>query len=146
MGAKQQNVALELRIAMLQEAANHDPTEQAERSDESHIDLLKQIDVVIAQQKNTTSTLQDTQSKQVELETELGRLADKQLDNGPPYSIRMLDQLRDAIAADKAKRESLENSLLTARETLEQTPWRRIIRLIAHYHEPDGLVISPRQR
>ncbi|TWU42645.1 transposase [Novipirellula artificiosorum] len=92
--AKQQNIASELRIAMLQEAANQEPAVNAERSEESQVDLLKQIDVVIAQQKNTTSTLQDIQSKQIELNTELGRLANKQLGEGPPYSILMLKQLK----------------------------------------------------
>jgi small-conductance mechanosensitive channel len=118
--AKRETVAEELRVAMLQEAENQAPQDDAIKSDESDVDLLKQIEVVIAQQKNATATIQDIQSKQVELETVLGRLADNRLDEGPPYSILMLDQLRDAIAADKTKRESLESSLLAARETLER--------------------------
>ena len=120
METKQEGVAEELRIAMLQEAAKYPSEVTADESEESDVDLLKQIDVVIAQQKSGTETLKEIKGKHVELETELGRLADNQLDDGPPYSILLLDQLRDSIAAGKTKRESLENSLLTARESLDQ--------------------------
>ena len=121
--AKQENVATELRIAMLQEENDQETAVEDTRAnaEESNVDYLKQIEVTIAQQKSATSTLQDLQAKQADLEVELSKLADGKMESEPPYSILVLDQLNDSLNSSKAKRESLEASILAAREAVERS-------------------------
>lgn len=88
--------------------------------DSSDVDFLKLIEVTIAQQKSATTTLQDLQTEKVDLETQLSKLDSRQLEDGPPYPILMLDRLNDAIANSKVQRESIEESLLAAREAVER--------------------------
>ncbi|QDT04813.1 Mechanosensitive channel MscK precursor [Rubripirellula lacrimiformis] len=117
-------VTTELRVALLQQAAEKED-EQRDPSgpdkpaaDESQVDLLKQIDVIMAQQKTATASLQDAKSKQVSLDAELGRVEIEGVDGGPPYSILALDQLQDARNSGEAKSESAEASLLAARDSV----------------------------
>ena len=87
--------------------------------------MLKQVDVIIAQQKSASATLADVDTSVSELKLQLGKLADNRLEENPPYSIMMVDQLRDSIKALKVKSESLQSSLIAARDSVEQS--RRIV-------------------
>lgn len=122
--AKREDVGAELRIALLQEAVENTEANEADKpreqaADESVVDLLKQIDVTIAQQKTATASLQDARSKQDELKTEIQRLENTGVEGGPPYSINILDQYTDAVASGKATRESMDASVLAARDAVE---------------------------
>ncbi|NND97211.1 MAG: mechanosensitive ion channel [Pirellulaceae bacterium] len=120
---KQQQVASQLRVALLQEQAkqttdsNDTDKPTAEATD---VDLLKQKEVTIAQQKTAAATLEDTQTKLAELETEFNKLADNRLDVEPPYSILLLDQLNDSLNLAKARKEASEASLIAARDSVER--------------------------
>lgn len=116
--AKQDFVASELRVAMLQEEDAKEPN-QATESEASEADWLKQIEVILAQQKTATATLEDLKSKQIQMAEDLERIDVQSVDDGPPYSILLLDQLRDSIAGNEVKREAVEGSLLAAREAVE---------------------------
>lgn len=128
-------VAAELRIAMLQEEQSKTETRPDEESDspppsppsetnESNVDLLKQIDVVIAQQKTANSTLQDLQSKKLELEARLNRIDLEGVDEGPPYTILLLDEINDALSAAKGKSEALDATVAAARAGVERAKSR----------------------
>lgn len=120
---KHEEVTSQLRIALLQEQAQKatdDATAAAPKANESEVDLLKQVDVIIAQQKSATATLEDTEANIAELKGQLRELQDNRLDEEPPYSIMMVDQLRDSIKALNVKAESLQASLLAARDSVEQ--------------------------
>lgn len=120
---KSENVATELRVAMLQEKteqAAEDAAEEKPEAETTKVDLLKQIEVTVAQQKAASSKLQDIESKKAELEVELSRLSDGRLNQKPPYSILFLDQLRDSLSSGKARKDALEASLLTARDSVER--------------------------
>ncbi|MCM2370176.1 mechanosensitive ion channel domain-containing protein [Aporhodopirellula aestuarii] len=134
---KSEYVASELRIAMLQEeqakpsGSSDGEPENASNADvaprettQSNVDLLKQIDVVIAQQKTANATLQDLQASTLELEAKLNRLDLEGVEEGPPYSITLLDEIGDALAASKGKRDALEATILAARETVERAKQR----------------------
>lgn len=119
---KQTQVAAKLRVALLQEEAQKsatDPETTPPTASATEVDLLKQLDVIIAQQMAATTTLQDIQSDAAALETELSKLADNKLDQPPPYSIIELDQVRDSIKALGLRQQTLESSILTARDSVE---------------------------
>lgn len=119
---KQTQVAAKLRVALLQEEAQKsatDPETTPPAASATEVDLLKQLDVIIAQQMAATTTLQDIQSDAAALETELSKLADNKLDQPPPYSIIELDQVRDSIKALGLRQQTLESSILTARDSVE---------------------------
>lgn len=120
---RQAAIASQLRIAMLQEEAAESPANLPAANaaaDESEIELLKQIEVTIAQQKTMATSLNDLQTKQTELEQELSRLMTGTVEDGPPFSIILLDQLNDSVASNKAKQEAREGSLIAARESVER--------------------------
>jgi small-conductance mechanosensitive channel len=125
---KHEEVTTQLRVALLQEQAqkaNSDVADTAPKANESEVDLLKQVEVIVAQQQSATATLEDVKAKSDELKLELGKLAENRLEEDPPYSVMMVDQLRDSIKALNIKSESLQASLLAARDGVEQT--RRIV-------------------
>ncbi len=125
---KHAEVTSQLRVALLQEEvqkAKNEAADTSPKADESEVDLLKQVDAIIAQQRSATATLEDVEAKSAELELQLRNLADNRLEEEPPYSVMMLDQLRDSIKALKIKSESLQASLRAARDGVEQT--RRIV-------------------
>ncbi|TWT52556.1 Mechanosensitive channel MscK precursor [Rubripirellula amarantea] len=118
--AKHETISSELRNAIAQKE-NTDVADSSVASGEpSEIDLLKMIEVTIAQQRSATATMQQLQSTKVELETQLSKLSSGKLNEEPPYSILMLDRLNDSIASGKVKRESLEEALLAARGAVER--------------------------
>lgn len=117
--ARQESVASELRVALLQQETQKQDSQISE-TESTEVDWLKQLDVTLAQQKSATATLEDLKLKQIQIDEELGRLSAQSIGEGPPYSILLLDELTDSIASNEAKRESLEGSLLSARETVER--------------------------
>ncbi len=116
---KQKQVAAQLRLAMHQQQATG-TAEQGPKTEDSKVDLLKQIDVIVAQQKSATTSLADLEQKKAELETSLTQLTDRPMEGGPPFSILLLDQLRDDRRDSKTRLETAEASLLTARQAIEQ--------------------------
>lgn len=123
LNEKHAEVTSQLRVALLQEEAQkatEDVATAAPKANESEVDLLKQVDVIIAQQKSATATLEDIEANAAELKLDLGELADNRLDEEPPYSIMLVDQLRDAIKALRIKSESMQASLMAARDGVEQ--------------------------
>ncbi|WP_236617909.1 hypothetical protein [Rhodopirellula europaea] len=98
---KQEEVAAELRVAMLQEkqeaeSAGNDNDQPS--ADSSRVDLLKQIDVVIAQQQSATSSNEDHDAQVASLKQLLTRLADGKIeDKTPPYSIVFQDGLKESV-------------------------------------------------
>lgn len=84
-------------------------------------DSARLIDVIVAQQKNALTALQDLRAKEADLKNQLTRLASGTIDDGPPYSILVLDKLNDAIAASRPQRESLDESQLAARDAVERS-------------------------
>ena len=114
---KQQAISSELQSAIKEEQATGD---QLAGMQTSKIDLLKMIEVAIAQQRAATATLQDLQSKQIALQGEINKLGDGRISEDPPYSILLFDRLTDSIASNKVKRESLEESLLAVRDAVER--------------------------
>ena len=118
--AKQETISSELRTAIAERERGDGGASAKSTSESSEIDLLKIIEVTVAQQRSATTTLQGLESQKVELQTQLSRLSNGTLDDKPPYSILTLDRLNDSIASGKVKRESLEESLLAAREAVER--------------------------
>ncbi|TWU46986.1 mechanosensitive ion channel domain-containing protein [Rubripirellula reticaptiva] len=124
---KQVEVAAELRIAMMQEKLEAEETGEASKlptADASRVDLLKQIDVVIAQQQSATSSSEDHAAQVDALKSTLTRLADGVLDEQPPYSIIFLDGLKESVRNAKTKLASVDASVISARsaaDTAKQT-------------------------
>lgn len=119
---KREEIATELRIAMSQEkveASAVDSQSDEPTADASRVDLLKQIDVVLAQQKSATSSNEDHDAKVAALRTSLGRLESGTLPGGPPFSIVMLDQFKEAVVNDKTRLESAEASVIEARSAAD---------------------------
>ncbi len=120
---KQEEVASQLRVAMLQEQVKKTAAPEsnsAPQAETSNVDLLKQIEVTIAQQKSARAGFEDIQAKQNDLKSQLGKLADNRLDEPPPYSILLVDEIRDSLESSKAKQQAMEASLLSAREVVER--------------------------
>ncbi len=125
---KHEEVTTQLRVALLQEEAQkakNDVADNAPNANESEVDLLKQVEVIVAQQKSATATLEDVEAKTADLKLQLKKLVENGLEEDPPYSVMMVDQLRDSIKALNIKSESLQASLRAARDAVEQT--RRIV-------------------
>ena len=120
---KREIVGEQLRVAMLQERVKDATTEApaTPAADKSQVDVLKQIDATVAQQKTITSTLNDLETKRVELSNALAKLATGQLDQQPPYSILMLDELRETLKNYKAKSETSTDALISSRHSTERT-------------------------
>ncbi|TWU60018.1 Mechanosensitive channel MscK precursor [Rubripirellula tenax] len=119
---KQEEVAAELRIAMLeekQEAAISGSDSAQPTADASRVDLLKQIDVVIAQQQSASSSNEDHDAQVANLKSILTRLADGELDEKPPYSVIFLDGLKESVRNAKTKLLSSESSVVSARSSAE---------------------------
>lgn len=127
---KHADVASELRVAMIQEEAKQaaqtaesenqpDTPPSMPSTDESHVEQLKQIDVIVSQQKAVVAILEDQNAERIRLESDFASLDAKSVGDGPPYSIQLLDQLRDASANDIEKLETLADSLISARDSLE---------------------------
>ncbi|TWT50429.1 Mechanosensitive channel MscK precursor [Rubripirellula amarantea] len=141
---KQVEVATELRIAMLQEeqnAASDGDDSKLPTADASRVDLLKQIDVVIAQQQSATSSSEDHSSQVEALKSTLTRLADGELDSKPPYSIILLDGLKESARNAKSKLASAESSVVSARgaaETAKTTAEERATSLRQLREKADG--------
>ena len=74
------------------------------RANESEVDLLKQAEVIIAQQKAAATTLTDLEANEAKRKSQLGELADNQLAEEPPYSVMLVDQLRDSVKSLKEMR------------------------------------------
>ena len=122
LDAKQAKVATELRIAMLQEEADEgsggdDPKQPT--ADASRVDLLKQIDVVVAQQQSATSSGEDHDAQVAVLKSTLTRLADGKLDQDPPFSIVYLDGLKESVHNSATKLASADSSVVSARSAAE---------------------------
>ena len=83
-------------------------------------EIAKQTEATVALQRAAAATLQDLKAKQSDMELAIHRLDDGKLDNGPPYTILLMDEVVDSLASDTARRESLEESILTAREAVER--------------------------
>ncbi|WP_442505928.1 mechanosensitive ion channel domain-containing protein [Novipirellula sp. SH528] len=100
-----------------------DPTlaEPSLAADVPDVDSGNLIEVTVAQQKNALTVLQDLRAKEEDLKNQLTKLASGSIDDGPPYSILVLDKLNDAIAASKTQRDSLDESQLAARESVERS-------------------------
>ncbi len=119
--AKKEEVESELRVAMMHKEAetSADATGSAKpQANASQIDKLKQIDVIVAQQRSVTASLEDINSKSVELEKKLNTLDSGKLEEQPPYSILLFDQLSDSITNLKSKKEAIAASLMSARDAV----------------------------
>lgn len=127
LAEKQQQVTSKLRVALLQEQADKatEPADAQPEGSESEVDLLKQVDVIIAQQQAATSTLQDIEATEGELKLQLAAVENGDLAERPPYSIMLLDQLRDSIKSLTTKEVLLESSRVAAREAVERA--RRVL-------------------
>lgn len=122
LDAKHEEVATELRIAMLQEeadAVNAGDESKQPTSDASRVDLLKQIDVVVAQQQSATSSGEDYDAQVATLKSTLTRLADGKLEQEPPFSVIYLDGLKESIRNSTTKLASAESSVVSARDAAE---------------------------
>ncbi|WP_160148151.1 mechanosensitive ion channel domain-containing protein [Rubripirellula obstinata] len=82
--------------------------------------LLRLINVTMAHQQSANVVLKDLQTQQTQLQLDLSRLDQGQIDESPPYSILLFDRLTDSITRNEVKRESLEESLLSARGAVER--------------------------
>ena len=119
---KQQANASKLRVAMLQEQAEKATTaEDAQpKANETEVDLLKQVDVILAQRKSAAVTLEDIRASEADAKLQLAAIEEGQVSEEPPYSIMLVDQLRDSNKSLEAKAESLQGSLLAARDAVER--------------------------
>ncbi len=120
---KQEEVAAELRVAMLQEkqeAESSGNDNDQPSADSSRVDLLKQIDVVIAQQQSATSSNEDHDAQVASLKQLLTRLADGKIeDRTPPYSIVYQDGLKESVRNANTRLLSAESSVVSARDAAE---------------------------
>jgi len=120
---KQEEVAAELRVAMLQEkqeAESSGNDNDQPSADSSRVDLLKQIDVVIAQQQSATSSNEDHDAQVASLKQLLTRLADGKIeDRTPPYSIVYQDGLKESVRNANTRLLSAESSVVSARNAAE---------------------------
>jgi small-conductance mechanosensitive channel len=91
-----------------------------EETNPNQLHLLRLINVTMAHQQSANLALKDLQSEQTQLQLDLNRLGQGQIDESPPYSILLFDRLTDAITRNEVKRESLEESLLSARAAVER--------------------------
>ena len=118
---KRDEVASKLRVAMLQEKEKKatEPQNAQPKANESEVDLLKQSEVIIAQQKAAATTLTDIEASEAKLKSQLGELANNQLAEEPPYSITFVDQLRDSVKSLTMKSEAIQASVMTSRDAVE---------------------------
>ena len=108
-------------VAMLQEKEKKatEPQNAQPKANESEVDLLKQAEVIIAQQKAAATTLTDLEASEAKLKSQLGELANNQLAEEPPYSITFVDQLRDSVKSLTTKSEAMQTSIMTSRDAVE---------------------------
>ncbi len=119
--AKQEEVESELRVALMQKEAEKSSDSAANekpQANASQVDKLKQIDVIVAQQQSVVVSLEDINSKSIELEKRLHKLQAGNFDEQPPYSILLLDQLSDSITNLVSKKEAISTSMASAKEAV----------------------------
>lgn len=87
--------------------------------------LFKLIDATVAHQQAANAGLKELLATQTQLKLDLDRIdqgqwVQGQIEQKPPYSILLFDQLTDAIAGNETKHASLEETLLSARTAVER--------------------------
>ncbi len=112
---KQNDVSERLRVALLQEK----PPVAGDKTDDTHVELLKQIEVVVAQQRSAAATLNDLAQDAAELKSALDSLSTTTFDPPPPYSISFLDDLRAEFDVVQSKRETNEASVQASKQASE---------------------------
>ena len=112
---QRKDVAEQLRIAERRldsraQAAAHDPlaTEDAER----HVGVLKQLDVIYAQQESAERRGIEISKKQAKLEHKLADLLELPTDRSEPHSFLLLDRLRSELATELVFADAMDNALM----------------------------------
>ncbi|MCC9600082.1 mechanosensitive ion channel [Stieleria sp. JC731] len=103
-----------------QTAAESD-TNQSASSDAIRSAIESQIDAIVTQQKSAATRLKDLSAEKLEAEQTLQRLKDSGLDDAPPYSIILLDEIHDNLKSERERRDLIQAGILTAREAVETT-------------------------
>ena len=119
---KRQEVAKQLRLAQkaleAAETAANDPNAKPPEKLTREMELLKQLDLVLAQQRAAEELGRELESTQAELQgkIESARLSD--IGEQGVSSFLVLDELRDEVAGEIARRDSFSIAVTTATEAL----------------------------
>jgi small-conductance mechanosensitive channel len=120
LNQKHEDVSSELQDAInKEEKSNTGPASETTRTETGTVGLLKQIDVIVAQQQSATSQLEDIDADLLEMQVTFDKLQKNELQESPPYSITLLDEVRDLLAQTKLKLDATESSLMSALESVE---------------------------
>ncbi|MBI2479358.1 MAG: hypothetical protein HYV60_12220, partial [Planctomycetia bacterium] len=135
---KREQVAEELRVAQRtldsakqsSEESKAKPPERLQRE----VELLKQLDVIVAQHEAAKTEHNDQQTRLSDLDAQLAIVRETGPPEQKPYSFLLLDNLRDELAARQTRTETVEaavtsatEAVLRARQTLDtkQQAYRR---------------------
>ncbi|OYP34239.1 mechanosensitive ion channel domain-containing protein [Rhodopirellula sp. MGV] len=140
------------------EPANPEAAEGQDAPDPSAVNealiagIRQQIESIVTQQKSAATRLEDLSAAKLETEQTLQRIKDTGLNEDPPYSIILLDEINDNLKSERERRELLEASILTAREAVEtarvelEDHNRELRQLKEQLPENDGRLVVARTR
>ncbi|RMF45033.1 MAG: mechanosensitive ion channel protein MscS, partial [Planctomycetota bacterium] len=105
LSAKREQINAELRVAMRQ--AQEQQSAEAAAQPDPNVELLKQIESVVAQQQTVQNTLLDLEQQVQQLEQQIKAAQAGQLDLQPPFSLQLYDQIKDELDS-LAKQEEIQ--------------------------------------
>ena len=82
------------------------------------VDLLKQIDAVLAQQQTAEAKQKQLSQRIKDLTTEIERIRTSGIPDPPPYSFIAFDQLRNEYESSKTRTDSIESAVAAAADSL----------------------------
>ncbi len=117
---KREEITEKLRVAQLtldsatetSEQTHQKPPERLQRE----VELLKQLDVVIAQQQSAKAEHADRETRLVDFEAQLAALRENGPQEEKPYSFLVFDHLKDELMSKQSRTESVAAGLAGATE------------------------------
>lgn len=128
---KREEVTEQLRVAQLtldsaKETSEQNNTKPPERL-QREVELLKQLDVVIAQQQAAKSENSDLQSRVADVEAQLAAVRETGPQEEKPYSFLLFDHLKDELTAKQGRNETIAaavagslEEVIRAKQTLDE--------------------------
>jgi small-conductance mechanosensitive channel len=118
---KRQEIEQRLQQAqkIIDEANSSEPSEGPSKRLLTEIEMLKYLDLVYAQQQSAAELAEELAEEDRALQDDLERLRDAGPQEPRPYSFLLLDELRDELSAEQARKESSEAEVDTSQRLLE---------------------------
>jgi potassium efflux system protein len=122
---KRAQISEELRAAQrtldsAKQQTSEQPNAKLPERLQREVELLKQLDVVVAQQEVAKTESDDLRTRLSDLEGRLSTIRDTGPSKRPPYSFLLLDQLRDELSAKRTRTEAIEVATEASGEAIAQ--------------------------